>query len=50
MQIKKECVMNIDRKFFGYLWVSYGSESEKGINRIKKSVKRVGTCINLSRP
>ena len=37
-KLREECIKNIERIIFGFLWVSSGSESDKGIDRIKRSI------------
>ena len=37
-KLREECIKKIERIIFGFLWVSSGSDSDKGIDRIKRSI------------
>ena len=42
--IKGDCLKRIERSIFGFLWIGFRSEKEKGIDRIKRSVLKNDYC------
>ena len=59
LEVRKLCIIRIERSSFGFLWIGCRSEKEKGIDRIKRSVLKNGyecgglnitdvDCLNIS--
>ena len=42
LEVRKRCIIRIERSSFGFLWIGCRSEKEKGIDRIKRSVLKNG--------
>ena len=42
LEVRKLCIIRIERSSFGFLWIGCRSEKEKGIDRIKRSVLKNG--------